>query len=109
MSGLATKFDLCPPCSMPLTLTRTQLTNLKACKEGLDWFDSRAVSGQIVYPNGFDASEIQRLGTDQPRFFKWMARSGLIPGVSLAQARQLVHTIHGTDPGMSPGESWRLD
>lgn len=92
------------------TLTRKQLTDLGACGTGLEWFNTRAGGDDsLTYPNGFDAAEVQRLGTDQPRFLKWLAKNGLIPGLTLKQARAAVHSIHGTDPGTSPGDSWRTD
>jgi hypothetical protein len=93
-----------------LTLTRKQLTDRGACGTGLDWFDSRAdENGSLSYPNGFDAAEIQRLGTAQPKFLKWLAKNGLIPGMTLKQARVAVHAILGTDPGTGPQDNWRLD
>jgi hypothetical protein len=86
------------------------LTDLGACKVGLEWFDSRANGADhIVYSNGFDAAEIQRLGTAHPWFLKWMAKNGLIPGMDLKQARAAVHAIQGTDPGTGPSDSWRVD
>lgn len=81
-----------------LTLTRQQLVDLGACGKGLDWFDDRSgSSGTIVYPNGFDSSEIERLALAQPKFLKWMAKKGLIPGLGLEQARQAVLDAHGEE------------
>lgn len=77
-----------------LTLTRKQLTDRGACGVGLEWFDSRSGgTDKIVYPNGFDEAEIQRLATAQPNFLKWLAKKDLIPGLNLTQARQIVRGI----------------
>lgn len=73
-----------------LTLTRQQLVDLKACSAGLDWFDGRAVDGAITYPNGFDETEIKRLGTQNPFFFRWLVKHGFVEGVTPEQAEQIV-------------------
>lgn len=77
-----------------LTLTRRQLLDLGACGKGLEWFDARSGgTDQIVYPNGFDSVEIDRLARAQPRFLTWMAKKGLIPGLDLEGARQAVTAV----------------
>lgn len=85
--------------STPIRLTRKQLTDMGACKDGLEWFNTRAGgTDQLVYPRGFDNAEIRRLAMDHPHFLKWMAKRGIIPGMDLNDARRVVLGVLQNDP-----------